>query len=77
MNKTVLLDLVGLITAPTLIIHGREDLIIPLETMESTFQAMPSATVIILDKCGHSPQIERPEEFSQVYNNFINQYPII
>lgn len=77
MNKTVLLDLVGLITAPTLIIHGREDLIIPLETMESTFQAMPSATVIILDKCGHSPQIERPEQFSQVYNNFINQYPII
>jgi branched-chain amino acid transport system permease protein len=76
MHQTVLLEQAGSITAPILIIHGREDLIIPLATMASTIQAMPSAQVVIFDNCGHSPQIEQTARFSDVYNNFINQHPI-
>ena len=75
-HQTALLHHVGLITAPTLIVHGREDLIIPLATMDSTIQAMPQAKVVLFDECGHSPQIEHPQEFSRVYHSFINQYPI-
>lgn len=76
MHSTVLLDKVGTITAPTFIIHGREDLIIPYKMMDSTVKAMPAATLAIFDDCGHSPQVERPSKFSEVYFGLIKRHPI-
>ena len=76
MHQTVLIDKISGIKAPTLIIHGRQDLIIPLAAMERTIEAMPNATTVIFEECGHSPQIERPADFSEVFNKHIQQYPI-
>jgi pimeloyl-ACP methyl ester carboxylesterase len=51
------------ITAETLIVWGREDQIIPLECGEQYQRLLPNARLRVIDHCGHSPQIEKPDEF--------------
>lgn len=49
------------IRAPTLIIHGKED-IIPLWTANEIKEAIPDSKMVVLEACGHFPYIEKPEE---------------
>jgi len=54
------------ITVPTLIIHGKED-IVPLWTAEEIKKAIPHAQIASIEKCGHFPYIEKPDQmFSQI-----------
>lgn len=48
---------------PTLIVWGREDAIVPMECGELYQQAIPGAALTLIDRCGHSPQLERPDAF--------------
>lgn len=48
----------------TLIIHGREDRVIPLENSYKLLQLIPNAELHVFGKCGHWSQIERSEEFA-------------
>ena len=59
------------VTTPTLIIWGRQDAIIPLECGELYQQALPNATLKVIDDCGHSPQIEKPQEFQNLVTEFL------
>jgi pimeloyl-ACP methyl ester carboxylesterase len=43
----------GKVTAPTLVLHGREDALVPLAHGEATTAAIPGARLIILDGMGH------------------------
>lgn len=42
------------ITAPTLVIHGAEDPLVPLEGGKDTAEAIPGAELLIIDGMGHS-----------------------
>jgi pimeloyl-ACP methyl ester carboxylesterase len=44
-------------------VWGRQDAIVPLNCGELYHQAIPGSTLSVIDECGHSPQIEKPEEF--------------
>lgn len=74
MHDTVLVDRLGELAVPVLIMHGREDLIIPLAAVESTMQAFPQAEKMIFERCGHSPQLEIPEVFASTYLRFLERY---
>lgn len=54
----------------TLIIHGREDRVIPLENSYELLQLIPNAELHVFGKCGHWSQIERSEEFAEQLNLF-------
>jgi pimeloyl-ACP methyl ester carboxylesterase len=56
----------------TLIVWGRQDAIIPVECAELYQQALPNATLKVIDRCGHSPAIEKPQEFLQVVREFLS-----
>jgi pimeloyl-ACP methyl ester carboxylesterase len=43
----------GKVTAPTLVLHGREDALVPLAHGEATAAAIPGARLIVLDGMGH------------------------
>jgi pimeloyl-ACP methyl ester carboxylesterase len=47
------------VTAPTLVIHGSEDPLIPLELGEATAKAVPEAEQLIIEGMGHGlpPQV--------------------
>ena len=48
----------------TLIIHGREDRVIPLDNSYKLLQLIPNAELHVFGKCGHWSQIEHSEDFA-------------
>ena len=48
------------VKAPTLVIWGREDRVIPFENAELWLEAVPHARLVAIDECGHAPHRERP-----------------
>lgn len=50
------------ITAPTLIIWGREDKVTPLQDAILMYELIPNSRIHIINKARHSPQFTRPEE---------------
>ncbi len=76
MHQTNFISEVSKITAPILIMHGKDDAVIPLEFMVPTMKAMVDAQVVVFTRCGHSPQVERPKEFAKTYLRFVTQHKI-
>ncbi|MEJ6395518.1 alpha/beta hydrolase [Gymnodinialimonas sp. 2305UL16-5] len=58
------------IRQPTLFIHGREDSLVPLSSVERAASSMPNARVQIMD-AGHWPMRERPDEFNKLAHRFL------
>lgn len=74
MHQTNFITEVSEIAPPKLIMHGKDDAVIPLEFMVPTMKAMVDAQVVIFTRCGHSPQVERPKEFAETYLRFIAEH---
>lgn len=49
------------IQTPTLIIWGRQDGLLPLESGERLHRDIQDSTLKVFDQCGHVPQEERPD----------------
>jgi proline iminopeptidase len=62
------------IDLPVLLITGTDD-IFPEESMYEWETAYPNSKLVLLDKAGHYPQIERPEVFFQVVRDFLRDSP--
>jgi len=59
------------IKAPTLIVWGREDGLTPLGIGEAFAQDISGAQKVIIEKCGHVAQIEKPAEFNAALLKFL------
>ena len=59
------------VSTPTLVVWGKQDAIIPLECGELYQKALPNATLRVIDRCGHSPALEKPQEFLNVVTTFL------
>lgn len=57
----------------TLIVHGREDRVIPLQNSYELLQLIENAQLHVFGKCGHWTQIEHTEEFAEVVSNFFKR----
>lgn len=51
------------VTAPTLIVHGDRDRLVPLAAARALAARRPQFTLKVLDDCGHVPQLEVPDRF--------------
>jgi 2-hydroxy-6-oxonona-2,4-dienedioate hydrolase len=60
------------VPTPALLVWGQQDAIIPLECGQLYQQALPNATLKVIDRCGHSPALEKPQEFVQVVTEFLS-----
>jgi pimeloyl-ACP methyl ester carboxylesterase len=60
------------VTTPTLIVWGRQDAIIPVECGELYEKAIANSNLKIIDNCGHSPAIEKPQEFGAAVTEFLS-----
>jgi len=58
------------VKTPSLVIWGRQDAIVPAECGDLYHQALSSSTLKVIDNCGHSPQIEKPQEFQAAISGF-------
>lgn len=57
----------------TLIVHGREDRVIPIENSYKLLQMIDNAQLHVFGKCGHWTQIEHTEEFAALITEFFNR----
>jgi pimeloyl-ACP methyl ester carboxylesterase len=62
-----------LITQPTLLLWGENDLEIPLADGERLHAEIPGSRLIVFLNCGHIPHEEYPEAFTNVVTGFCEQ----
>jgi pimeloyl-ACP methyl ester carboxylesterase len=70
-NEDVVDGKLGAIQAPTLIVWGKQDALTPLAGGEALSQDIPGAKLVILDKCGHVPQMECAPAFNKTLLGFL------
>ena len=63
--------LLARVTAPTYIVWGRQDKIIPVECGTLYHQAISGSELLVLEQCGHAPHLEKPDEFGHVAMDFL------
>jgi 2-hydroxy-6-oxo-octa-2,4-dienoate hydrolase len=56
----------------TLVIHGREDQVIPLSTSLRLVQLIDQADLHVFARCGHWVQIERATDFTRLVRDFLS-----
>jgi pimeloyl-ACP methyl ester carboxylesterase len=58
------------IKAPTLLLWGKEDTMIPVKFVEP-FVKMKNCRIVMLENCGHRPHVDRPEVFNKIVVDFL------
>ena len=64
-------DEIRAIRQPALLIHGREDRVIPLSTSLRLLELLPAAQLHVFGRCGHWSQIEWAEDFNTLVGDFL------
>ena len=64
-------DRLDQIKAPSLLVWGKQDTITPAFVGEKFDELLPDSELVLMDKCGHAPMMEYPEEFNQVLEEFL------
>lgn len=68
-----LLASLGPALPPVLVIHGRDDVLVPLSNSRRVVSALPGARLMVMEKCGHVPHEENPQLFAQIVANFCKE----
>ena len=61
----------GGVKQPTLIVWGREDKLTPLAMGERFKKEIPGSDLVVFEKCGHVPQMEKPPDFNATLMKFL------
>ncbi len=64
-------DRLGEIRAPALVIHGRDDRVIPLTTSEKLLHTLDTVQLHVFGRCGHWTQIEHAAAFNRLTRDFL------
>lgn len=59
-------DVLAKLEVPVLLIHGTQDVVIPVSRTWELLQVVPNADAHIFSQCGHWSQVERAAEFNKV-----------
>jgi pimeloyl-ACP methyl ester carboxylesterase len=63
------------ITCPVLVIHGREDRLVPLRYAQRALDGHPEWEVRLIPKVGHVPQMEAPDRWLSAVRGWLAQLP--
>jgi pimeloyl-ACP methyl ester carboxylesterase len=66
-------DKLGAITIPTLVIWGAGDRLVPLDDGRDFASRIPGARLVIVPGSGHAPEIEKPRDFLDAMEPFIDR----
>jgi pimeloyl-ACP methyl ester carboxylesterase len=59
------------IKRPTLVVWGREDGLVPLTDGERFNKEIAGSKLVVIDQCGHVPNVEKPMEFNAAVIQFL------
>jgi hypothetical protein len=57
-------------------VWGDEDPLVPLAFARYVREALPDAKQVVLDQCGHVPQVEHPVDANALVHDFIARAPV-
>ena len=61
----------GNIKAPTLVVWGKQDKLLPIASGDKYAAGIAGAKMVSFDKCGHVPPVEKTEEFVAAVTGFL------
>jgi pimeloyl-ACP methyl ester carboxylesterase len=67
------IDRVAEVETPTLIVAGRNDLIVPPNDAVEYGRLLRNSETVIFDRTGHCPQLERPVRFNRLLEAFLER----
>ncbi len=59
------------IACPALVVHGENDMLVPVRDAREFKRLIPQATLRILEDTGHVPMLERPRTFNALLTDFL------
>jgi pimeloyl-ACP methyl ester carboxylesterase len=65
---------VGKMELPVLLFWGREDGTVPFEYSDDLRAVIPSVEFHVIEKCGHIPNYEKPDEVNPILLNFLKNH---
>ncbi len=66
-------DLPSMLT-PTCIIWGKNDNVTPPDVADLFNELLPDSELFWIDKCGHAPMMEHPNEFNTILNAWLEKH---
>jgi proline iminopeptidase len=66
------IDRLGEITVPTLVMAGRDDFVFPPEAQLELAAGIPNARLRIIERAGHNPHSEQPAETMAAVRDFLS-----
>lgn len=61
------------VRVPTLLVWGKQDRVVPVQQLDAAKKYILHARAMVLDECGHAPQIEHPEKFNALVRAFVRE----
>lgn len=58
---------------PTAIIWGAQDSVTPPNVAEEFHTLLPNSSLYWIDKCGHAPMMEHPQQFNQIMHSWMEK----
>ncbi|MEX0273184.1 MAG: alpha/beta fold hydrolase, partial [Flavobacteriaceae bacterium] len=58
---------------PTCIIWGKNDTVTPPNVAEEFHELLPDSDLYWIDKCGHAPMMEHPDEFNRLLGDWLEK----
>ncbi|MGH8598106.1 MAG: alpha/beta fold hydrolase, partial [Gammaproteobacteria bacterium] len=63
------------VTAPSLVVWGENDKLIPIAYAQEFSRALSNAEVLMLPRCGHEPPLEQCEMLTDRVREFLTERP--
>ena len=60
------------ISVPALVVHGRDDRVIPVANAYRFLELLPDAELHVFGQCGHWTQIEKAARFNALVADFLS-----
>jgi len=64
------------IKAPTLLVWGNQDTVTPPFVAEKFHELIPNSQLHFIDKCGHAPMMEKPDDFNRILGEFLAEVTV-
>ena len=73
LDGSSVVDRLGEINAPTLVMAGRDDFVFPPDCQEELAAGIPGSRLVLIAGAGHNPQDERPAEVMRTLRAFLTE----
>jgi pimeloyl-ACP methyl ester carboxylesterase len=71
MYSQTLPHLLGAVTAPSLVVWGEHDRVVPISAAKRWVEALPNARLEIVKGCGHCVDMEQPDTLAKLVKEFV------